>query len=263
MSKIKLIATDLDGTLLDSESRVPKEFFEIAPRLRAKGIHIVIASGRQLFNIQKLFPSIENELIYIADNSLFVDFYGEQIISKNFTLEQTQRILADVQTIPTARLIVCCAESGYGCPCEPEFEAFARNFYEKLVFDDAAFDAACKKGVFKFAIGDMESSREHSFPVFKKYQHEMNVVVSAPRWLDIMPLGIDKGNGISLIQQRLGISPDECMAFGDYENDLGLLRACTESYAVENAMPSIKAVCKHTTDSNDAGGVLKILKTLL
>ena len=65
------------------------------------------------------------------------------------------------------------------------------------------------------------------------------------------------------LQKQLGISPDECMAFGDYLNDLELMQAVTHSYAMANAHPDLKAVCRYTAPSNDEDGVVRTIRQVL
>ena len=73
----------------------------------------------------------------------------------------------------------------------------------------------------------------------------------------------DKGTAIKEIQRRLRLSPDECMAFGDHMNDVGMLKACTHSRAVENAYPPVKEISAATVPSNAEHGVLKTIAALL
>ena len=73
----------------------------------------------------------------------------------------------------------------------------------------------------------------------------------------------NKGHAIREIQKILKISPDETMVFGDNLNDLEMLAAATESYAVANAAEPVRKAAKHITDTNVNDGVLKVLRTLL
>jgi hypothetical protein len=83
--------------------------------------------------------------------------------------------------------------------------------------------------------------------------------VSGDVWLDVMRKGVTKGSAIRRVQEKLGISKSECMAFGDFMNDYDMMKECEESYAMENAHPELKAICKHIAPSNDDDGVMKTI----
>ena len=91
----------------------------------------------------------------------------------------------------------------------------------------------------------------------------MKAVLSAESWVDVINANVNKGNAIKVIQDIYGISPEECVAFGDYMNDYEMLRNCGESYAMENAHDEIKKVAKYIAPSNDDEGVMQVLKKIL
>ena len=74
---------------------------------------------------------------------------------------------------------------------------------------------------------------------------------------------MDKGNALGVIQQYLGVSREETMAFGDNDNDIGLLQAAAESYAVENARETVKAQAKYICPSYQEKGVYQVIKQLI
>ncbi len=258
---IKLIATDLDGTLLDSNGQLPREFFEIIPQLRAKDIHIVIASGRQYFNILKIFEPVKDDLVFMADNGAFFNIYGKTIVSHAFKQEHVEEILAIAEKIPTAHPVLCCADCAYTRPCKDAISSDINKYYTRLEYSDSGFEKARKSDVIKIAVHDDINSTAHLKEPFSVLDgDDMITRISGDVWLDVMPTGVDKGDGMKRLQEYFGVSPDECMAFGDFENDLGLISSCTESYAMDNAVPSIKEAAKYLAPSNDDAGVLQVLK---
>ncbi len=74
---------------------------------------------------------------------------------------------------------------------------------------------------------------------------------------------INKGNALSFLQDHHNIKPSETMAFGDYNNDLEMLKCAKYSYAMSNAHPNVKVVAKYKTESNDDFGVEQVLETLI
>ena len=80
--KIKLIVSDLDGTLLDSNHNLPTNFWEIEQQLADKNILFAIASGRQLFNIISLFDRIKERTLFLAENGTFAYYKDEELFNK-------------------------------------------------------------------------------------------------------------------------------------------------------------------------------------
>ena len=78
---IKLAASDLDGTLLDSSGRLPSEIFPLIEELYEKGITFCAASGRQLVSLEKLFAPVRDKIIFIAENGALCAWRGEIFFS--------------------------------------------------------------------------------------------------------------------------------------------------------------------------------------
>ena len=95
-----------------------------------------------------------------------------------------------------------------------------------------------------------------------KYGDRLKMVISGDMWMDCMAPGVNKGQAVKLIQDSLGILPEETMAFGDQLNDLEMLGQAYYSFAVSNARPEVKAAARFEADTNRRDGVLKILKLL-
>ena len=96
-----------------------------------------------------------------------------------------------------------------------------------------------------------------------KLEGPLSITLSGEHWVDVMKPGVNKGCAMRGIQQKLGISAAECMAFGDYLNDCELLQAVGESYAMENAHPALKALARHIAPSNDENGVMRVVRAAL
>ncbi len=86
------------------------------------------------------------------------------------------------------------------------------------------------------------------------------MVVSAKIWLDVMNAEASKGAAIEFLQQSLGFTHEQTMSFGDYLNDLEMLKASYHSYAMDNAHPKLKEIARFGAPSNVDAGVLTIIK---
>ena len=97
----------------------------------------------------------------------------------------------------------------------------------------------------------------------KEFHDELQVVLSSDIWVDIIPLGINKGVAIQKLQKKLNIKPEECVAFGDYLNDYEMMQSVYYSYAMENAIPELKKVARYIAPPNYKNGVVKTIRQLL
>lgn len=92
---------------------------------------------------------------------------------------------------------------------------------------------------------------------------KVKACMSGDEWVDFMDLSVDKGKALAFIQDYFHISKEETMAFGDNNNDIGMMRAAAESYAVENAREEVKTAAKHICPSYLEKGVYRIVKDLI
>lgn len=88
-------------------------------------------------------------------------------------------------------------------------------------------------------------------------------MVSGQVWVDIMGTTADKGHALADLQREMGISPEQTMAFGDYGNDIEMLRRAQWSYAMADAHPDVKAVARFVAPSNDDAGVTRTIREVL
>ena len=95
------------------------------------------------------------------------------------------------------------------------------------------------------------------------FDDKLQVALSGADWVDLMRLGLSKGVAVGVMCDNLHITSAQCMAFGDYLNDVELLRSVGESYAMANAHERLKKVAKHVCPSNDEDGVCRTIRSVL
>ena len=115
----------------------------------------------------------------------------------------------------------------------------------------------------KLAVYHKDSIREiGESTLIPKWKDKVKTCMAGEEWVDFMDVSVDKGNALKVLQEGLGITAEETMAFGDNENDIGLLRAAGESYAVGNARPAVKEAAKYICPPYWEQGVCQVLRTL-
>ena len=138
---------------------------------------------------------------------------------------------------------------------------FSEYYSEYEIVDDLT--KVSGDDFFKIAVYHFESSEDFIYPIVKHFESEMQVKVSGQNWLDLSHNNANKGFALHMLQTKMGITKEETMVFGDYNNDLEMLELAHFSYAMENAHPNVKKIARFQTKSNNEEGVEFILKQLL
>lgn len=260
---IRFIATDLDGTLLDERGVLPKEIFPLIGRLYERGILFAPASGRQYANLKKLFFPVWEKLLFICENGALVKQGGETVYSNPLPVPLVKVVLDAVRDAEDLFPILCCEENAY---VENENEPFfsrAKAPYTRCIKTDNLDEYIFRERVCKISVYDEHGAENHALRLLSRLPDGVKLTLSGAHWCDVSAARADKGEAVKEIQRRFGFSPDECMAFGDHMNDEEMLRACTHSRAVENAVPAIKALAEEIVPRNTDKGVLLALEKLL
>ena len=256
---IKLIATDLDGTLLDSKKRVPAGFEDFV--LRHGELRFVIASGRQYFNIIDLFPKAYKNMVFIAENGGLV-FDDDEVVYKDPMTPTDVRACIDAFSDPSiCSLILCGVKSAYILKSSSE-DCFKNSvmYYRKLERVDS-FDNI-DDDIIKIAIFVEGYVANEFYKTIVPVNDRLDYMLSGNCWIDIANKTVNKGNAISLLLKRFNIGVEESMAFGDYLNDAALLKNCGISYAMANSHPDLKKLADREAPSNDEQGVMQVLEKI-
>ncbi len=256
---IKLIAIDLDGSLLSDDKKLPIDFWHISKQLFERGITLVIASGRPYHNIATVFSSIKDQLYFACDNGSYLVHGQEEILVNALDLSAIKQFIALSRTIPKAYPVLCSRHIAYIENAEEDFSKQALKYYQeyKLVPDLTEVEDV----IVKISLCDTAGAETNSYPIYKSFENDFKIAVAGPLWLDITNSTGSKGNAIKTIQQRLHITPEETLVFGDYLNDLDMIQNAGYSYAMKNAHPQIIAAAKYVTElDNNHGGVTHTIK---
>jgi Cof subfamily protein (haloacid dehalogenase superfamily) len=262
MTDIKLVATDMDGTLLNHQGELPANFFSVFERLKAKGIHFVAASGRQYFNLAKKLEDIKNDVIFVAENGSYVVFQDQELYVQSLDKNTTDDLIKVARQIPNAYAIYCGKKKAYVENAAPELWAQFTKYFERYELVEDLLEITDDECL-KVSICDLGGSATNSYLHFKPWSEPLQVKVSAGIWLDISHKEANKGQALRVLQELHGVSPLETMAFGDYLNDLEMMAQAHHSYAMENAHPDIKEAARFRAKSNDENGVVEVLTKLL
>jgi Cof subfamily protein (haloacid dehalogenase superfamily) len=261
---IRLIAVDMDGTLLDGDGRIPDELWPLLDELDERGIVFAPASGRQLATLRRSFDHARDDVVYIAENGAYVVRGDEEVSSDamdaGFAASVIERVRSFGERGVDAGIVVCGKRSAYVERTDAAFLAEADNYYARLeVVDDLL---AVDDQILKLAIYDFGEAA-NTEPELEDLRATHQVVVSGHHWIDVMNAGVNKGVALARLQSALGIDRAQTAAFGDYLNDLELLDAAGMSFAMSNAHPEVLARARFRAPSNVELGVLTTIRRLL
>lgn len=256
---IKLIATDMDGTLLDENGKLPKNFFSTLNKLEDKNVKFVVASGRPYRTLYENFSPYSDNLYFICDNGSYIAEPGKEPLISIIDKNTVSDVIKACEHIPNIGLILCGVKYHYHKPCSEEIEKEIKKYYinRKVVSD---FNEV-NDDIFKIAICDFNGSKENSYKVLNPlFGEDYKVVISGAVWLDINNKEINKGNALKKIQEDFNISYEETMVFGDFYNDVEMLQSAHYSFVMENANEDMKQYGNFIAKSNTENGVIKAIE---
>lgn len=263
MQNVKLIASDMDQTLLTSAGTLPPHFDRYLHRLGEAGIEFAVASGRPLYTLQETFPHFSDQISMVCDNGGLVYSHG-QLIGKSLIPEEKYReIVQFIMTKTDGVPVLCALDAAYINATDAQYSPALLPFYHQLkkVPDLLTQSLAVDKVTIYFPNKDSRKNSERYFrPVFGK---DYTVQVSGETWLDIQNLGVNKGRGMRILSRHFDIPTTQMMAFGDYDSDIPMLETVGYSYIMANATQGMAQHAKYRTRSNDEFGVLHVMDQVL
>ncbi|WP_405293776.1 HAD family hydrolase [Algibacter sp. Ld11] len=262
LSEVKLVVTDMDGTLLNNNSEVSNRFFKQFEELKKRNIHFVAASGRQYQSIVHKLDSIKHDISIIAENGGLMQHKNETNVLLKLSNVDVLKSIEILRKTKDCYIVLCGRKNAYIETNDAEFISKFSEYYTayKIVED---LTKVTDDDFMKIAVYHFKSSEEHILPHISEIENDYQVTVSGQNWLDISHIDANKGYALNMLQKDMGISKNETMVFGDYNNDLQMLQLAHFSYAMQNAHPNVKQVANFETKSNMDQGVETVLEALI
>ena len=237
-NQIKLIACDVDGTLLfDYAPALPPETLEIIGRLLDQGIMFAPASGRAYDSLCRLFGPLVERMPVIANNGTIAYNAGRVAFRSVMDRVLGDELIDTMLATGDCEALVTGALTSYAQPKSPSFTDFMRNTvgFDVTVVDDLkAIDEPYTK------ISTYYPSRvvdEEFWP--DRFGGRCSIASAGYGWVDMMPTGTNKARALSAVLELFGIAPQNVAAFGDARNDLEMLQMAGLSYAMQAGDPRV------------------------
>jgi len=263
---IKLICSDMDGTLVkDGGSVLPEGFADLVRELKKRGILFAAASGRPYSSIRHLFNEVADDIIYICESGSLVIDKGEVIFSKCIERKQMEEILDEMRNAGGGDYFASGIKRAY---CEKD-----NTTMSNWLKNDYKTDIICVEDILKVddEIIELEFYDEKDAvgvigeEFMKKYDgpNGVKAMDAGYMWVVCIRSDAGKGEAVKAVCEKYGIKKEEVMSFGDSQNDIDMLLASGESYAMETAREEIKQAAKYTAPNWEYDGVGNTIRKVL
>ena len=269
---IKVIATDMDGTLLDSRGQLDLPRLEkILNRLDQGGVRFVIATGNEVHRMRQLLGHLAERVVLVVANGARIFEHNKLLQAQTWDDAMVDRALGHFKGRECQDQFVVTGMNGGFVKkgtIFTELDKFMTSemiekLYQRMHFVDE-FDSSLFGGVLKMS---MVVGEERSDAVLQEindlFDGQIRAVSSGYGCIDILQTGIHKAWGLEELLKRWGLKSEQIMAFGDSENDIEMLKFAGISYAMENAEESVKEVATGVAPANSQAGVYQVLENWL
>ena len=279
--KYKLIALDMDGTLLNDDKEVSENNLKAINYAISKGVKVAICSGR-IPSTLKYYADIiaKGEPMICCDGGCIVDGKGKTIWERLMTSEECEEIINIARSIKISDENSSDSDEGMyyhlydgSIIVSERFEYNTKKFYNffhklpkeyrveiRLITDGIKYVNKPERKVRKFVIMDREISRIDVAREKIEQTNRYEIVKSEFDNINISPKGVCKGSGLMKLAEYYGFSIDECIAIGNDENDKTMIEAAGIGAVVNNSNEKLKEISNYVSpEDNNNDGVAEII----
>jgi len=251
----KLIASDIDGTLIPYGERVlPDSLFLLIRRLNEAGIRFCPASGRQYHSVRRVFAPVADEICCICENGAVIFGPGTEdgapVLSKTpMPREDALSLAREIMEIPTLEVLI----SGQNVSYLPRMSAAMKaDLVDRIGNRIAPIGDPAEIGeeIIKVSAFCPNGVKEPFALLAPRWKGRFRAAQAGPVWIDFTCS--DKGSGLRGLCRALGVSPRDVWAFGDNWNDVGMLETAGTPYLMSSAEPALlerfPRHCERVTD---------------
>ena len=262
---IRLIASDMDGTLLDEHSEVPPETYDLILALREKGVHFAASSGRRFDRLCQFFAPVRDKMDFVAANGAQVYVDGELVDREVFSHLGIRRLAKIVGKFESLHMALFDDEKSFLLDDE---DKFVREIDKDLPNAERIwYLPGPDVSILKISIYCEDGHvMDYAYALSRELGDEFLFAPSGTHWIDALQRGVNKATGIEQVMAHHGITRDEVMAFGDSMNDYEIIRFVGIGCAMANGRPALKAVANrvigYNYDQAVQGEMRKLLESL-
>lgn len=259
----KLVALDMDGTLLNEDKKISKENFKAIQKAKKNGVKVVLATGRPIKGINRYLE----ELNLLTEDDYAVAFNGAvvqntktgEVIAENllalddleYLYNLSKKLSVNIHALtPTSCITPKVNEYS-------ELESNMNNIPLEIVDFNKVDNSTT---IVKIMFIDKEAILSKAIEKLPKEVYEKYTVVrSAPFFLEFINRKVNKGFGVELLAKNLGIKQEEVICMGDAGNDIHMIQYAGLGVAMGNAFPELKQIANYITKTNNENGVAHVI----
>jgi Cof subfamily protein (haloacid dehalogenase superfamily) len=260
----KLLAIDMDGTLLNSQEIISEKTISAINQCLKKDVKVIIATGRPIQGVMKYYDSLS------VDN-LVITYNGAKIFD---VLENTTLFSRDLEALDSQAIIDLAVKKQYSFILwsgnklytniinDKVLEYYRLSRVNPIVLED--FSEVIAQGITKIIwIDSPEKVKEHLPLAKKRFGERVSVTISRPEFLEFFTKGISKASAIEFIACKYQIKQEEVIAVGDALNDIEMIKYAGLGVAMGNANEEVKSVADYVCKSNDEDGLVEVIEKFI
>lgn len=264
----KLVALDMDGTLLNSDKVVSQENKDAIAKARKAGVKVVLASGRPLEGMQSKLDELEingsDDFVLFYNGSMVQNVSTKEIIHSKISNGQAAKAIAKLANELGGYVHAFSKKHGLITPKNNEYTQIEATINGLDITEFNFTDLEDNHEIIKtMIVAEPSKLTEIISQLSPELHQEFTIVQSAPFFLEFLNPESNKGVGIEAIAKHLGIKAEEVICMGDAENDHHMLEYAGLGIAMENAMDETKAIADYITASNNEHGVAKAIEKFI
>lgn len=260
--KIKLIVSDIDGTLVDPSEIIPEKLKEAVRKCSDEGIIFAFATGRTKELTDPFVQMLGIEVPCVEANGAYI-MHGDRCLKEHgFSLKPIQEILCHAHELGLTVTIsdTCCERATRETDYILEHKRIGNRFVELLPLEKIEWDQPIYQ---KIMIMDEHHTGqiEHIRHMLKEYKDIYWITTYSDRAVELGPRDCNKATGVQELAEMLNIPMEQVMACGDFSNDYEMIEQAGIGIAVSNASDQIKGIADYVTQNSFALGVVEAIET--
>ena len=259
---IKLVATDIDGTILIPEGNFTEEVKTCIKGLCSRGIKVVLVTGRMNAAAELIAQDLGLDTPVISYQGGLVKYNGETLYKRCLTKEQAQRVI-DWAKSENIHLNLYNDDILYSESKCPEIERYCNNLHTKYMiknFCDIEKNSVNKLLAIDYNNPEKINRLEKELP---KVFPDLYIIKSTPYFLEFSNKEGSKYCAVKFLQKYWGINEAETLTIGDQNNDIALLKAGGIKVAMGNATEELKSIADYVTDTVFNDGFKKAMEKFI
>lgn len=259
LDSIKLVATDMDLTLLADDKSMPAGVDERIDALTKNGVLFCAASGRPALALRESFPAHHQDMALVADNGASVYLRDELVYRDLIDRDLYHEVLALATATEGSVPVLCAFDGAYVLERDRCHEDVVSIYYRSITYVESFEELDVDSNKISIYFPGWDSKQKNDEVYSPAFASRLYLTCAGNEWLDFMNIGVDKGSGIRHLAQHLGIDLSDIAAFGDTYNDIPMLDIVGHSYVMANAAEHMHDHGKFLAPSNNEAGVLTVI----